>query len=104
MSFLNKIGVIPSEDEIFNSGEQQSEIAGDHQGSVIKNVTRRGFLKATGLASSSLVLGVQLSSIQAATSTHAHPSDKDFAPDVFISMDKKVVKLGSVNTVTPSPI
>jgi isoquinoline 1-oxidoreductase subunit beta len=89
MSFLNKIGVIPSEDEIFNSDDQQSEIAGDHQGSVIKNVTRRGFLKATGLASSSLVLGVQLSSIQAATSTHAHPSDKDFAPDVFISMDKK---------------
>lgn len=89
MSFLNKIGVIPGQDDIFSTADEQSNSTSENNRSVIENVTRRGFLKATGLAGSSLVIGVQLSSVQAATSTHAHPSNKDFAPDVFISMDKK---------------
>ncbi len=88
MSFLNKIGVVPSEDSIFADKPQTNEELSSSQ-AIIKSVSRRQFLKSTGVAGTGLVLGVQLNAAQAATISHAHPDGKDFAPDVFISMDKK---------------
>jgi len=81
MSFLNKIGVIPNDGEIFaNSNEQVN----NNQDSIrIQKVTRRSFIKGVGLASSSLVIGMQFSSVTAAPN-----NDTIFSPDVFISMEK----------------
>ncbi|MCW8999980.1 MAG: molybdopterin-dependent oxidoreductase, partial [Kangiellaceae bacterium] len=50
---------------------------------LIENVSRRNFLKSAGIASGSLVLGVQFSPALAATGTE---SAIDFAPDVFVSI------------------
>jgi len=89
MSFLNKIGVIPSDEQIFghsNSSLEEENLK--NTASVIENVTRRSFLKSSGLASSSLVLGVQLSCVQAATQSSGAKAKQIFSPDVFISMDK----------------
>ncbi|TQV85048.1 xanthine dehydrogenase family protein molybdopterin-binding subunit [Aliikangiella coralliicola] len=50
---------------------------------VIKNVSRRHFLKGLGIASSSMVLGIQLSPALAA----AENNNEDlFSPDVFVSI------------------
>lgn len=88
MNFLSKIGVIPSDKEIFGDSVITESNEKTSQFSVIKNVTRRSFLKASGLASSSLVLGVQLSSVQAAAKNSKTGSNSAFTPDIFISMDR----------------
>ena len=49
---------------------------------MIKKLNRRQFIRGTGLASGTLMLGVQFSPLMAQT-TQASP----FAPDVFVSMD-----------------
>ena len=50
----------------------------------VENVSRRGFLKGVGIASSSLVLSVSFE-----TAVAASKDDSDmFQPDVFVSMDK----------------
>ncbi|MGX5173190.1 molybdopterin cofactor-binding domain-containing protein [Aliikangiella sp. IMCC44653] len=50
----------------------------------IKNLSRRNFIKAAGLSSSSLVLGIQFSHSLAATP--AEDSESHFSPDVFVSI------------------
>lgn len=50
----------------------------------IQNISRRKFIKNAGISSGSLVLGIQLSPFASATSS----ADKDFAPDVFVSIAK----------------
>ncbi len=75
MNFLNKIGVIPNEIDQTNIYKNMS---------IIRNVSRRGFIKGLGLTGSSLVIGMQVSCI------NRQPQNSDeFSPDVFISMDKK---------------
>ncbi|MFC3194823.1 molybdopterin cofactor-binding domain-containing protein [Marinicella sediminis] len=49
---------------------------------MIKKLNRRQFLKSTGLASGTLVLGVQFSPLMA-----KHHGEIQFSPDVFVSMD-----------------
>ncbi len=49
---------------------------------IIKNVSRRQFLKGLGISGGSMVLGVQLSSVTAAGKV----PQQDFQPDVFISI------------------
>ncbi|MBV1911094.1 MAG: molybdopterin-dependent oxidoreductase [Kangiellaceae bacterium] len=89
MSFLTKIGQVPTDEQIFNSNNDDlaNEDAGKTTSCRIENVSRRSFLKVSGLASSSLVIGVQLASVQ--TVSAAKSGSSDFAPDVFISMDKR---------------
>jgi len=77
MNFLNKIGVIPNETEGSLSHESKET-------SVIKNISRRGFIKGAGLAGSGLLIGIQVS----CTNNPVENSD-EFSPDVFISMDKE---------------
>ena len=48
----------------------------------IENVSRRNFIKSAGIASGSLVLGIQLSPALAATGSDA--TTADFSPDVFV--------------------
>jgi len=83
MNFLEQIGEIPSEhlESKYKNGNQ----------SIIENVSRRSFIKGMGLASSSFVIGIQLSSVNASEKIAASElADSDiFSPDVFISMDKK---------------
>jgi len=50
---------------------------------MIKKINRRQFLKGTGLASGTLMLGVQFSPLMA-----KHHEALNFAPDVFVSMDE----------------
>jgi len=80
MSFLNKIGVIPNDESIFSSEDQTTE---NESTSIIQKLTRRTFIKSAGLASSSLVIGMQFSTLNA-----ADKKDSAFSPDVFISMEK----------------
>ena len=81
MNFLQNIGIVPLDDaEVALNSEPtvQDEM-------IIQNVTRRSFIKNTAIASSSLVIGIQLSS----ASAFSKNSNKSlFDPDVFISMDK----------------
>jgi len=82
MSFLNKIGVIPCDDSLISS-----EHADQNDSCIIQNISRRSFIKNAGIASSSLVIGIQLTSVNAASSPKK--SSQIFSPDVFISMDNK---------------
>ena len=50
---------------------------------MIKKINRRQFLKGTGLASGTLMLGVQFSPLMAKQNAALN-----FAPDVFVSMDE----------------
>ncbi|MCF6301148.1 MAG: molybdopterin-dependent oxidoreductase, partial [Proteobacteria bacterium] len=50
---------------------------------IIKNVSRRKFIKTLGIASGSMVLGVQFSNVLATTDTN---TETDFSPDVFVSI------------------
>jgi isoquinoline 1-oxidoreductase beta subunit len=50
---------------------------------MIRKINRRQFLKGTGLASGTLMLGVQFSPLMA-----KHHEALNFAPDVFVSMDE----------------
>lgn len=77
MTFLKKIGVIPNELEESNNHESEDT-------SIIKNISRRGFIKGAGLAGSSLLIGIQVSCVNSQPE-----NNNDFSPDVFISMDKK---------------
>jgi len=86
MNFLQKIGAIPSEQLT-----DEKEIS---ESSIIKNVSRRNFIKGAGLAGSGLVIGIQLSSASAATKNESSDlgsgsgsGSDNFNPDVFISMD-----------------
>ncbi len=51
---------------------------------MIKKISRRKFLQSTGLASGTLMLGVQFAPVMAASKD----SSLHFAPDVFVSMDE----------------
>jgi isoquinoline 1-oxidoreductase beta subunit len=85
MSFLEKIGVIPSQDESIEKGSVFKESSSSNTDEcTIKNVSRRNFIKGVGIASTSMVIGVQFS-----PRTFAASSSDEFSPDVFISMDKK---------------
>ena len=77
MNFLNKIGVIPSETDQAGSHEKEDT-------NIIRNISRRGFIKGLGLTGSGLIIGIQMSGV----SSKAKNTD-EFSPDVFISMDKK---------------
>ncbi len=83
MNILNQIGVIPDELLISDSSDNNNHDSLDT--SIIKNVSRRSFIKGAGVAGTCLVIGIQLSSVNAASK----PNNGDFSPDVFISMDKK---------------
>ena len=77
MNFLQNIGIVP-----FDDSEKPSKEDGLlENNSSIQKVSRRSFLKNTGIASSSLVIGIQLSP----ASAFCKDSDKKiFNPDVFI--------------------
>jgi len=85
MSFLNKIGVIPNNETIFSDSSQKvnHEDIKNENTSIIQKLSRRTFMKSAGLASSSLVIGMQFSSVSASTT-----KGDLFSPDVFISMEK----------------
>ena len=88
MTFLNKIGLVPSDDEIFE--QDFSPQTNSNNQSVIKKMTRRSFIKASGLASSGLILGMQFSCADTKNVTKDTTSlEQAFSPDVFISMDEK---------------
>ena len=81
MNFLQNIGIVP-----FDDSENPSKEDGLlENNSSIQKVSRRSFLKNTGIASSSLVIGIQLSP---ASAFYKDSDKKIFNPDVFISMDK----------------
>ena len=50
---------------------------------MIKKISRRRFLQGTGLASGTLIIGVQLSPVLAEST-----KEFSFAPDVFVAMDE----------------
>lgn len=54
-----------------------------NQPALIKNVSRRDFIKGLGVSSGSMVLGLQLSPVLAATED---VNNSEFSPDVFVSI------------------
>lgn len=82
MDFLNKIDLIPN--KLLDDSSSMANSTTITDTAVIQNVSRRGFIKGLGVASSSLVIGMQMSCVS------SKPENTDeFSPDVFISMDKK---------------
>ena len=89
MSFLNDIGAIKNIDlssEIVEGSASDLNPDGTNDNALIENVSRRGFIKGIGLASSSFVIGLQLSPASAQLKSN---NDSKFVPDIFISMDNK---------------
>ncbi len=109
MNFLHKIGAIPT--ETFDLDSQQNNSSETSHQSMIQKVSRRYFIKNTGIASSSLVIGIQFSctpSIDASNVTTDNSTsqvipEKDlvagesiFSPDVFIAIDN----MGTVTIIS----
>jgi len=104
MSFLHKIGAIPSEELNLTAPHEGIEV--QTRESIIQKISRRNFIKNTGIASSSLIIGIQFSCSQstsqnttASQASHSNSSTPSmpeknivagksiFDPDVFIAID-----------------
>ena len=83
MDFLKINDYLKQASPDFETGESTDDAPMNNR---IQNVSRRHFIKGIGVASGSMVIGVQLSPVLAASNLE---NSDIFAPDVFVSIDKQ---------------